>query len=133
MKRETTIKEKIQRDLDMPKPVRIRRIQEVSDGDLSVERELINIFLSVSEEQVEEMEAALHDKNLEILKKRTHSIKGSSGTFGADGMREIALRIEEDLATRRLSHVAEALDQLKHEFFHVRTFLEDYLNERASS
>ncbi len=133
MRENVTIKENIERILDMSKPVHLRRIQAVSDGDISIERELIETYLEACEEQVTEMEAALHDKNLEILKKRAHSIKGSSGTFGADGLRKIALKMEEELASEEFSHIAAALDQLKDEFLQVRAFLEEYLSKKASS
>jgi signal transduction histidine kinase/CheY-like chemotaxis protein/HPt (histidine-containing phosphotransfer) domain-containing protein len=120
-------------ELDPPgqtKPVHIQRIQAIADGDLIFERELIESFLSNTEEHLKALEAALHEGNGEEVERQAHTIKGSSANAGARGMQEIADRIEQIGSGESSAPGPELLPEITSEFERVRAFFVDYLASR---
>ena len=114
-------------------PVHIGRIQEISDGNREVESELIGLFLSENEKRFRALESAIRGKNVEQVKHEAHTIKGSSANAGAQGMLEIARRLEQMSEDGQIDPALQAFTNLKCEFERVRTFLRHYLNERDVS
>jgi HPt (histidine-containing phosphotransfer) domain-containing protein len=120
-------------ELDPPgqtKPVHIQRIQAISDGDFVFERELIESFLSNTEEHLRSLEAALHEGNGEEVERQAHTIKGSSANAGARGMQEIADRIEQIGSSDSSVPGLELLPEITSEFERVRAFFRAYLESR---
>jgi CheY-like chemotaxis protein/HPt (histidine-containing phosphotransfer) domain-containing protein len=120
-------------ELDPPgraKPVHIQRIQAIADGDLVFERELIEAFLSNTEEHLTALEAALHEGKGEEVERQAHTIKGSSANAGAKGMQEIADRIEQIGSGESPTQGLELLPEITSEFERVRTFFKAYLESR---
>jgi HPt (histidine-containing phosphotransfer) domain-containing protein len=120
-------------EIDPPgqtKAVQIQRIQAIADGDLAFERELIEVFLSNTEEHLEALEAALVAGNGEEVERQAHTIKGSSANAGAKGLQEIADRIERIGSGESPAQVLERLSEITSEFKRVRTFFKAYLESR---
>jgi PAS domain S-box-containing protein len=115
---------------DRMKAVHLQRIQAIADGDLIFERELIEAFLSSTEEHLKALEAALDEGNGEEVERRAHTIKGSSANAGARGMQEIADRIEKIGSGESPAQGLELLPELTSEFERVRKFFEVYLESR---
>ncbi len=109
-------------------PVQIWRLQEIAGGDLDVERELIHSFLEDSKRHLSALESARRASNAEMINREAHAMKGSSATIGAEGMSEIAHRLERMGLVRILGPADEALAALRSEFERVSTFFTDYLN-----
>ena len=112
------------------KPVHIQRIQAIADGDLVFERELIEAFLSNTEEHLKALEAALHEGNGEEVERQAHTIKGSSANAGAKALQEIADRIEQIGSGGSPVQGLEFLPEITSEFERVRTFFKAYLDSR---
>ncbi len=113
---------------DPDAPVRIQRFQELSGGDMDVETELIESFLTDIEPRLSSLEAFLSQQDAEQVHCEAHAIKGSSGNAGADGMEEIASRLEEISGRGELDSALDMFSSLRFEFEQVRQYLQTYLN-----
>ncbi len=107
--------------------VEIDQIREVADGDRAFERELIETFLSDSEEQFRCLETALREGDAEEIRSRSHSLKGSCANAGAGAMRDLACRMERIGAGGDLQEAQEVFSRLKHVFEQSRETLEAHL------
>jgi PAS domain S-box-containing protein len=113
------------------KPVHLRRIQAIADGDRAFEAELIEAYLSNTEEQLKAIESAVHEGDGETLKGRAHSIKGASASAGARGMQEIARRFEQIGVEDGPEPALHLLAEIRSEFEQVRRFFKAYLESRG--
>jgi CheY-like chemotaxis protein/HPt (histidine-containing phosphotransfer) domain-containing protein len=111
-------------------PVQIERIQEITDGDLEFEQELIESYLSDTRRRLAELESALQEKNTEEVQRQAHTIKGSSANAGATGLQEIARRMELVDAAETPGMALELLKDLTSEFERVNKYLQSYLDSR---
>jgi CheY-like chemotaxis protein/HPt (histidine-containing phosphotransfer) domain-containing protein len=115
------------------RPVSIEQIQEIADGDAEFECELIETFLSDSEQQIQLLEVALRARNGEEVRCRAHTLKGSSANAGANDMQEIAYRMEQAGANEEFSRALETLSNLKCAFEEARQYLQTYLRSSDGS
>jgi CheY-like chemotaxis protein len=109
------------------RPVEIEQIQEVADGDIEFERDLIETFLSDSEEQIRRLETALGEQDADEVRGRAHTIKGSSANAGAKVMQELAYQMERIGADKELSQAPDVYSELKDAFEQARNFLQAHL------
>ena len=114
------------------KPVHIQRIQAIADGDLAFEQDLIETYLSQTEQHLKALESSVHESNEEELEHWAHTIKGSSANAGAKGMQEIAGRIEEIHTGEDPAQGPELLSELRSEFERVRRYFKAYLVSRQA-
>ncbi len=110
-------------------PVNISRIQETSDGDLEFEKEIIEIFLSDNEHRLTVLETAVNGQDLEVIRREAHTMKGSCGNMGAEGMQEIAYRLEKIGSSVDSEPALEVLASLKSEFERTRSYLQEYIEK----
>ncbi len=108
-------------------PVEIEWIREVADGDREFERELIETFLSDSEEQLRFLEVALDEEDAEEVRARAHTLKGSSSNAGAIGVRDLAYELEKIGAGGELQQARGVFSELEDAFEQARQFLETHL------
>jgi two-component system sensor histidine kinase/response regulator len=114
------------------RPVEIEQIQEVADGDIEFERDLIQTFLSDSEEQIRGLEVALGEQDAEEVRGRAHTIKGSSANAGAKVMQELAYQMEKIGAGKELAQAPDVHSELKDAFEQAREFLQAHLRSLES-
>jgi CheY-like chemotaxis protein len=114
------------------RPVAIEQIHAVSDGDVEFERDLIETFLSDSEEQIRNLEVALQEQDAEGIRSRAHTLKGSSANAGAKDMRELAYQLEKIGAGAELARAPEVCSGLKDAFEEARAFLQAHLKSLES-
>ena len=112
--------------------VEIEQIQEVADGDIEFERDLIETFLSDSEEQIRGLEVALGEQDAEEVRGRAHTIKGSSANVGARLMQELAYQMEQIGAGRELAQAPKVYSELKDAFEQSREVLQAHLRSLES-
>lgn len=87
-------------------------------------RELVDIFLQDTPKRIAEIESALAVQNAPDLTRAAHSIKGSSGNFGAMDLHEIAWRMEQSGKEQAYPAVQALLPALQTEFSRVKAALE---------
>jgi signal transduction histidine kinase/DNA-binding response OmpR family regulator len=114
-------------------PVRMHRIQEVADGDMEFERELIETFLSDMAHRLEALESALHDEDWDRVELVAHAMRGSSANAGAVRLQEISSRLEQQGAHRAFGESPATLADLKSEFSRVHSYLLDYVGSLDAS
>ncbi len=113
-------------------PVEIEQIREVADGDIEFERDLIETFLSDSEEQIRGLEVALGEQDAEEVRGRAHTIKGSSANAGAKVMQELAYQMEKIGAGKELAQAPDVYSELKDAFEQARELLQAHLRSLES-
>jgi HPt (histidine-containing phosphotransfer) domain-containing protein len=93
---------------------------EQAADDAELLRELINIFKESSGNDYRSIENGVTSKDAEMVCAAAHSIKGAAASLGIEGLREIALAIENDsrqgsLATAqsRIVELREILQELQ--------------------
>jgi len=111
----------------LPVPVNVQRLNDITDGDLDFERELIESFLADTEQHVTELESAVREKDGEALKLHAHGIKGSSANAGARRLEEIAVRLEEICVEKESEKGRVLLEDLRSEFERVREYLMNHI------
>ncbi len=114
------------------KPVHIQRIQAIADGDLAFEQDLIETYVSQTEQHLKALESSVHEGKEEEVGHWAHTIKGSSANAGAKGMQEIAHRIEQSRPGKDPAQRLELLSELRSEFERVRRYFKAYLQSRQS-
>ncbi|MGW8322987.1 MAG: response regulator, partial [Thermodesulfobacteriota bacterium] len=112
------------------KPVHIPRIQAIADGDLAFEQDLIESYVSQTEQHLKALESSIHERNGKEREHWAHTIKGSSANAGAKEIQEIAHYVEQIGNGREPAEGIELLSDLRFEFERVRRFFRSYLASR---
>lgn len=82
-------------------------------------RELIGIYLQDTPLRLAELDEALAKQDASTLGRAAHSIKGSSGNFGARNFAKVAEEIERQAKTGDLTATAPLCLQLKADYLRV--------------
>jgi two-component system, sensor histidine kinase and response regulator len=90
-----------------------------TDGDTSLMRELIDLFVSEYPRQLEDVRRAVRSRNMTDLKSAAHALKGTVGNFSAEPSMNAAASLEEmgrrgdlDEATEYCGRLATELSRL---------------------
>ena len=108
-------------------PQAIEDLRALNPDDVSFLRELIQIYLDDSPQQIAEIEQSLTKGDAPRLTRAAHSLKGSSANFGASQLRAICEKIEHLGRTAALSEVPAQLPELQAEYARVKAALEGQL------
>jgi len=101
-------------------PEAIQALRDLSpDGDAEFLRELIDIYLADTPKQLAQLEEALAKNDAVLATRAAHSIKGSSGNFGAQEFARLAQEIEGHAKANNLAAVTAALPGFKLGFAQV--------------
>lgn len=82
-------------------------------GEPDVLAEILTVFLAEAPRRIERLKSAFRAGNALEVQRAAHSLKGSSGNIGADGMFEICRQIDERARAGELGlePLIEALDR----------------------
>jgi HPt (histidine-containing phosphotransfer) domain-containing protein len=96
------------------------KLLERLGGDQEPVRRLVSKFVKTAASRMEELKSALELGNNEMIRLQAHSIKGAAGSIGAEKIREISGRLEEeakssggDLMRTLYTDLNAALDSFK--------------------
>jgi two-component system sensor histidine kinase/response regulator len=106
-------------------PLILARLNEITDGDAEFTRELIETFITSSQEQFAEMHDARRAEDRGALARAAHKMKGACANIHALGMRELAYKLEAEAASLSDEHIGQLLWQLEQEFERLQTFVND--------
>lgn len=105
-------------------PDAIRALRDLSpEGDSEFLRELISIYLEDTPKQLIKLEQAVASQDAGQVVHAAHTIKGSSGNFGAKAFAKLAQEIELHGKSKNLATVAAALPELKNAYGQVAAAL----------
>ena len=85
-------------------------------GSKEVLEEVISDFLESMKNQIQHMEDALIKKDLEALRRESHTIKGGAGTLLATNLQLAARQLEDYCKDNNIRAVSNALDRVVHEY-----------------
>ncbi len=85
-------------------------------GEKELVIDVLGVYKNKVEKQLEKIEQAITDKNVDVLKFESHSIKGGSYNVTAKKMGDIALKMESDCKTNNLTNMESYFKDLKEEF-----------------
>lgn len=106
-------------------PDAIRALRDLSPaGDSEFLRELISIYLEDIPKQVIKLEKAIANQDAGQVVHAAHTIKGSSGNFGATAFARLAQEMEAHGKAKNLAAAAAALPELKNGFAQVAAALQ---------
>jgi HPt (histidine-containing phosphotransfer) domain-containing protein len=109
-------------------PEAIQALRELSpDGDEEFLRELITIYLTDTPKQLAQLDEALARQDATVVARAAHTIKGSSGNFGAEALAEIAKEIEALGKANNLPAAAALLPEFRSRFEKVAAALQQLL------
>ncbi len=94
----------------------VAALRELNPDDPNFLRELIDMFLQDVPARIAEVEQSLAKQDAALLTRAAHTIKGSSGNFGAAGLVKVALVMEEQGKRSAFADAAALLPALKTEF-----------------
>ena len=98
-------------------PAAVQALRELSpEGDTGFLRELIDIYLADTPKQLAQLESALAQQDSVVAMRAAHTLKGSSGNFGAEQFSKIAHEAEDACKAGNLSTAASLLPDLRKQF-----------------
>lgn len=104
-------------------PAAIESLRALSPGDPVFLRELITIYLEDTPRRLAEVESALAKGDGLLLVRAAHTIKGSSGNFGATTLAKLAQEIEAYGKSGDFAGAGAALPAFKTEYARVNAAL----------
>jgi len=100
-------------------PAAIETLRSLSPEEPGFLRELVGIYLQDTPQRLNELETALARKDAQALIRAAHTIKGSSGNFGATELARLAQEIETHGKSGNFAAAAAALPAFKAAFAEV--------------
>ncbi|MGH9561551.1 MAG: response regulator, partial [Terracidiphilus sp.] len=89
------------------------------EGDRELLDELVRLFVESSPAAMQEMRQALNERDAHCLDRLAHTMKGSSGSLGANRVSEAALVLEMRARSGALENAGELIDSLQSELDRV--------------
>ncbi len=98
-------------------PDAIQALRDLSpEGDAEFLKELIGIYLTDTPKQLAQLEEAIARQDAGMVVRSAHTMKGSSGNFGAQEFAYLAHEIEDHGKANNLAAAAAALPEFKARF-----------------
>lgn len=85
------------------------------DGDVTLVREVVNLFFTQSQEQLEKIRQAIQGSLPAMLMEAAHSLKGASGAFGPSLIHQLSYQLEMAGRSGNLEQAPTALAELERE------------------
>jgi CheY-like chemotaxis protein/HPt (histidine-containing phosphotransfer) domain-containing protein len=113
-------------------PVDMSRLIDFTDGDPDNLRELVTLYLDQTEDQLEQIKAAVKADTAQEVRRLAHSCAGASATCGMRRLVLLLRELEREGFEGRLTNATQLSRQADEEFARIRRFLETYLTEHAT-
>jgi CheY-like chemotaxis protein len=112
-------------------PVDMERLLEFSDGSLENLRELVNLYIEQTGEQLEKMKSAVALNSGPEVRRLAHSCAGASATCGMRRLVPTLRELERQGHDGSLTTAPQLYQEASQEFIRIRKFLETYLASRS--
>jgi CheY-like chemotaxis protein len=113
-------------------PVNMERLHDFTSGNADDLRELINLYLKQTSEQITQLLAAVSAGSAPEVRRLAHSCAGASATCGMSGIVPLLQELEREGDAGKLTHAAELSQRVKKEFNRICVFLEAYLARQSN-
>jgi len=104
-------------------PVDMDRLNSLVDGDPAGLRELVELYLKQTTQQMEQLATAVHAQNADDIRRVAHSCAGASATLGMTRLVPLLRELEKQGASGTLTHVAQLCENVTREFQLIQNFL----------
>ncbi len=108
------------------------QLQELIGGDKETLHELIATFLEEGTDIVADMQTALPDSDVDLLRRSAHSLKSSAQDFGAVKLSSLCAALESRCRTEWPDEAAEQVSMVAESFESARDSLSSYLSNNSS-
>ncbi len=102
------------------------------NGDQSLLRDIIRLFLVDAPRLLDEMRLAVETGNAVLLKRAAHTLKNSVGYFGVAGLQQLAFLLEQVAREERLADARPLIDQVAGGWQQLHPELTGYLATAAT-
>ena len=99
------------------------------DGDTELFGELVKLFMTESDDLLEQIHSALEQRDAKRLERAAHSLKGSSAAFCGESTRAVAQKLETIGASGDLSQAGDLFVELQGELVRLKDALTEYRKE----
>jgi len=99
------------------------------DGDTELFGELVKLFMTESDDLLEQIHSALEQRDAKRLERAAHSLKGSSAAFCGESTRAVAQKLETIGASGDLSQAGDLFVELQDELVRLKDALTEYRKE----
>ena len=100
----------------------LQELKEIMEDEFD---ELISVFISDGENQIETLRQAIDTSSSADIRRIAHTLKGSSSNLGITGLSELCKMLEYQAAEGQLGNAFELLDKIISEYETVKKTLED--------
>ena len=108
-------------------PAVVARLRQLTPpGQPDVLHEILNVFLGDVPQRIDRLKAAWREHNAAEVQRCAHSLKGSSGNIGADGMFAVCRELDERAKAGDLN-LSKVIDSLDAEYSRVDRAIRDLL------
>ncbi len=118
--------QEIQRlESDNNPPIDMKKVANMFRNDPSAQHELLTLYLSSTQNLIEQIASACDSQDYVLIAARAHEIKGASAYIGAGDIREIARNLEISSKTKNWEKVQESVDELEPAFIRAWAFVNE--------
>jgi len=114
-------------------PVDMDRLLEFTYGDGEGLRDLIELYIRQTREQMGQMRSAINSGSAQELRRTAHSCAGSSATCGVKDLVPLLRELEQRGQEGNLANAEAVLAEAEQLFERARTFLENHLHSIQAS
>ena len=104
-------------------PVEMERLTSLTDGNLESLRELVELYIKQTTQQLKQLGAAVQAQNAEEVRRVAHSSAGASATLGMTRLVPLLRHLEKQGAAGTLTDAAQTLENAVQEFKLIQNFL----------
>jgi hypothetical protein len=109
------------------------QLHDLSGHDPDFERELLQLFLQDSQQQLVQLELAWAESSLNRIRPIAHHIKGAGANVGANAIAQWARQIETAARDQQPVEIQTALKELRSSIEQLKTYLESHLENHMES
>jgi HPt (histidine-containing phosphotransfer) domain-containing protein len=109
----------------------MERLLDFTDNTPEGLRELVDLYLSQTAEQLGALEAAIASRNAQEARRLAHSCAGASATCGMRRLAPVLREIERLSLEGALAETGKLASDAMREFENIRRFLEDYMTRQT--
>ena len=109
------------------------RLNELTDGNADSIRELVDLFLKQTTQQLAQLEAAVRANKADDVRRVAHSCAGASATLGMTRFVPMLRELEKQGASGALTTAAQVYEDAAREFKLIQNFLAAQLKSRRAA
>ncbi|HUB88032.1 MAG TPA: response regulator [Verrucomicrobiae bacterium] len=104
-------------------PVEMDRLNDLTDGNTDSMRELVELFITQTTQQLAQIEAAARANKAEEVRRMAHSCAGASATLGMVRIVPMLRALEKQGASGTLTNALQICEDAEREFKEIQKFL----------